>query len=130
MPIAHTSGSLSSPTSLRTFASSESTAIARIATRSPWRFFKSPSQPRVPRQGGHHVAQNSTSTTRPARSSRESVFPSRSVSVIAGKDAISAAVEGAATARESSLRPARMSSIMRERSARSRSWLAALFNGV
>ena len=30
----------------------------------------SPSQPSVPRQGGHQVAQNSTSTARPARSSR------------------------------------------------------------
>ena len=52
--------------------SSDSTAIATTARRSPWRFCSSPSQPSVQRHGGHHVAQNSTSTTRPARSRRGS----------------------------------------------------------
>src|SRR5215467_5479667 len=74
----------------RTLSSGDSTASARMATLSPYFFFRSPSHSSVDRQGGHHVAQNSTITTRPAACSAVRGLPERSVSVNFGRDATAA----------------------------------------
>ena len=130
VPIAQVSGSASSAVSFRTAGSSDSTAIATTASRSPQRDFSVPSHASEPRQGGHHVAQSSTTTARPARSARATDCPARSENGASGRLATGTAFAGEATERAASLRPARMSSIIRDRSARNRSWLAALRNGM
>src|SRR5262249_45094960 len=74
----------------RTLSSGDSTASARIATLSPYLFFSAPNQSKVERQGGPHVAQNSTITTRPAACSAVSGLPERSVNVNLGRESTEA----------------------------------------
>src|SRR6267142_4211910 len=85
---------------------------------SPYFFFTSPSHSSVERQGGHQVAQNSTSTTRPAACSEVSGLPERSVSVNFGREEIDArpAPTSACSRLTISFLPARIRSIMRVRS--------------
>src|SRR5438270_4870077 len=88
--IAQCRSGLSAFTVSRTLSSGDSTAKARMATLSPYFFFRSPSHSSVERHGGHHVAQNSTITTRPAASSAVRGLPARSVSVNLGIEAMEA----------------------------------------
>src|SRR3954452_4738330 len=71
--IAQRKSGLSELTVERILSSGDSTARATTAILSPYFFFTSPSHSSVERHGGHHVAQNSTSTARPASCSVESL---------------------------------------------------------
>src|SRR5690242_6038877 len=66
LAIAHRRSGLRDFAVARIPSSGDSTASATTATLSPYFCFSSPSHCNVDRQGGHHVAQNSTKTTRPA----------------------------------------------------------------
>ena len=87
----------------------DSTAIATTWTRFGSSF---PIQSSVVMQGGHHVAQNSTSTGLPRRSARENRLPDRSRKGTSGSDC---SVAGDVFA-ERSVPPARRMSIIRARS--------------